>query len=513
MILQAKPKAAYFLQLPAIIAVIILNLSMCNEAKSQSWQPVGHDTNNNQFDFDTSYKIYSDSVILAWERVTYYKDKLYPGTFRYAHSIVGQIAINCGQGTIADVSSQWVNASGNIVGSVNNSADKWNFIAYPPDSMSGLIQKKLCDLWSVQSSLMPKINVTPTSKVRWKSIRYDPTSKIQWVLDEDSVTTADNVTTFISMSIADDAQNVLVGDTNILFKYYISRQAVDCSRKIDGVQAVDDYDANGKLVYSWERPLTADKFDEVMASEAMTDGRYDIICNKISVTTGPGQPTVTANSTFSTGTAWLGPRGYLVTANHVVSGATRIGLIQNGKAVGGAELVIADPANDIAILKPHLTDGLHAAIQIRSTPVRLGERTFTLGYPAPDALGLSIKMTSGEVSAITGNDGTGTRTDDPRILQISVPVQSGNSGGPLLDSSGRAVGIIVAKQLRVSETEIAQNINYAVKIGYLQNLLSELQDIGGYKLEARAGNVVDIVSNAKGSVFLIIAESDRKKDH
>src|SRR6185295_4016997 len=86
------------------------------------------------------------------------------------------------------------------------------------------------------------------------------------------------------------------------------------------------------------------------------------------------------------GTGWLGPKGYLITANHVIEGATQLELAYDGKIVGKAEVVVTDPANDIAILKPILP-GPHPVIPFDTAPVHLGDRVFTLGYPAPDVLG------------------------------------------------------------------------------------------------------------------------------
>ena len=206
------------------------------------------------------------------------------------------------------------------------------------------------------------------------------------------------------------------------------------------------------------------------------------------------------------GTAWIGPKGYLITANHVVDGAEKLSLMQDGRTVGTAELVVADPANDIAILRPRIGAGPHVAIALHPQPALLGEPVFTLGFPAPDALGLSLKMTSGEVSALAGNDAASQRTDDARFLQISAPIQSGSSGGPVMADDGRAVGIVISRMQAAGENETAQNVNYALKIAYVRALLEPLPDVGGARLArvetTRAGAVADL----QGSVFLITGE-------
>jgi S1-C subfamily serine protease len=211
------------------------------------------------------------------------------------------------------------------------------------------------------------------------------------------------------------------------------------------------------------------------------------------------------SAALSSGTAWLGPKGYLITANHVVDGATELILAQGGKYVGTAEVVVTDPANDIAVLKPMFTDGSHPPIVLAEAPAQLGEDVFTIGYPAPDQLGLSVKVTQGQVSALTGQDVATHRIDDARLMQVSVPVQSGNSGGPLMDMDGRVVGIIISKLDMTSSDEIAQNVNYALKIAYVRALLDGLRPLAADGRAKLVHTVVDAVAAHQAGVFLIIA--------
>jgi S1-C subfamily serine protease len=124
-----------------------------------------------------------------------------------------------------------------------------------------------------------------------------------------------------------------------------------------------------------------------------------------------------------------------------------------------AAVVRIDPTNDIAILK---VQGEFRALPVRgSRGLKLADHVATLGYPNPDLQGVASKYSSGEVAALSGPG------DDPRFLQISVPIQTGNSGGPLVDTSGRVVGVVVSQLDKIATLKltgnIPENVNYAIK--------------------------------------------------
>jgi len=93
--------------------------------------------------------------------------------------------------------------------------------------------------------------------------------------------------------------------------------------------------------------------------------------------------------------------------------------------------------------------------------------------------GDAVKYTDGSISSLSGPG------DSPLYYQISVPVQSGNSGGPLFNSQGELVGIVAAKLDAVKTLarsgDLPQNVNYAVKADYL---LPILKSIDGFPLAA-----------------------------
>jgi S1-C subfamily serine protease len=91
------------------------------------------------------------------------------------------------------------------------------------------------------------------------------------------------------------------------------------------------------------------------------------------------------------------------------------------------------------------------------------------GFPISDLLNNGLNVTTGNISALSGIQG------DRRFVQITTPVQPGNSGGPLLDASGRVVGIVSRglKNEVLGEGKTVQNINYAVAPYVVRAFLEE----------------------------------------
>ena len=207
-----------------------------------------------------------------------------------------------------------------------------------------------------------------------------------------------------------------------------------------------------------------------------------------------------------TGTGWVVTKGYVVSNYHVVERATKIVLIaQNGARIRG-QIASADQTNDLALIKVDDVSLLPAALPIDESPVSIGTSVFTLGFPHPDMMGLDAKLTDGRISSTTGLAG------DPRMYQISVPLQSGNSGGPLIDMHGRVVGIVSNKlsalALLKAKGELPENVNYAIKVGYLRQLLSDLPTLSSpVVLEVKPGaDLSDFATKYGGSVLLIVVE-------
>jgi TPR repeat protein len=158
--------------------------------------------------------------------------------------------------------------------------------------------------------------------------------------------------------------------------------------------------------------------------------------------------------------------GRIVTNAHVVTGCPQI-LIGNQRATRRA----ADAVNDLALIE--LPGDRGAVAPLRPAAARLGEGVTIAGFPL-EGLFAGLSVTSGNVSRLSGLGG------DTGQLQISAPVQPGNSGGPVLDSAAQVIGVVVSKldALKVARAigDLPQNVNFAIKGEVLRAFL-EAHDV------------------------------------
>ncbi len=189
----------------------------------------------------------------------------------------------------------------------------------------------------------------------------------------------------------------------------------------------------------------------------------------------PARPAVRSKDAGHGTGFFVSKAGHLVTNQHVVSQCRRIEVTPHGGHAVTARLAAVDGRHDLALLEVGHRPAVVPAF--RST-VGLGEPVSVFGYPLPTLVSSAGNFTSGSVSALAG------LADNATHLQISAPVQPGNSGGPLIDGYGNVVGVVVAKlnalavAQRMTGGDIPQNVNFAVKSEFATRFL-EAQAIGG----------------------------------
>jgi hypothetical protein len=202
------------------------------------------------------------------------------------------------------------------------------------------------------------------------------------------------------------------------------------------------------------------------------------------------------------GTGWFCKHGLIITNYHVVEGRKEISVLMGGRKYSGA-LVAKDKVNDIALIRVNNLSIFPKAIPFASSKAAVAAEVFTLGFPHPDIMGVSPKYSSGKISSLTGIG------DDPRTYQISVPLQSGNSGGPLINMNGEAVGLVTAKLDAVKvfqwTGDLPQNVNYGIKIDYVKTLLEMVEPLQPLEtLSAKPGTPEELVKRVENSIVCVV---------
>lgn len=176
----------------------------------------------------------------------------------------------------------------------------------------------------------------------------------------------------------------------------------------------------------------------------------------------------------ATGTGFVISKiGIVATNAHVVENANHIDLIvknEFGTSTYKTVLLLKDAKNDVALLQISDTTfkGFSQIPYSLIEKAEIGEKVFTIGYPLNDFMGNNYKVNDGLISASSGV------ADDPRYFQISVPLQPGNSGGPLFNKDGNVIGITSARLNSEAVGMQVENVNYAIKINYLLDLYNML---------------------------------------
>ncbi len=218
---------------------------------------------------------------------------------------------------------------------------------------------------------------------------------------------------------------------------------------------------------------------------------------------GPPSPSAGGVARGSGTGFFVSARGHVATSHHVVDGASSI-TVTVGDVSYDAKIVAIDPENDLAILE---TDARAAPLPLGSSvALRRAEEVFTLGYPLVNIQGSEQRASFGRINALSGQN------NDPRYIQIDVPVQPGNSGGPLFGPSGAVVGVVSARlddaAVFGATGALPENISFAVKVEHLIAILPD-----GVRAAAAplTGPLEDRVEAAEDSVVIVSTEFTRAR--
>ena len=211
------------------------------------------------------------------------------------------------------------------------------------------------------------------------------------------------------------------------------------------------------MKYNWRKGAVHDYRFEIESQESGRSQKLSGSC-RYTVVSRNG---VSESDQAGTGSGFvISEDGYIGTCLHVVDRVRRIEVVLDGKTYF-AKVVATSAEDDLAVLKIDAT-GL-AVCPLDNDGVQLAETIRALGFPMSPVLGDAVKVATGTVSGIVETDQTGRR------IQTDAPVNPGNSGGPLINESGRVVGIVNSKLA----ASVASSVGLAIPVAQLKSLLNE----------------------------------------
>lgn len=158
----------------------------------------------------------------------------------------------------------------------------------------------------------------------------------------------------------------------------------------------------------------------------------------------------------------LNSNGYFITSWHMVKNADSVFVTNTMLDRASAKLVASNPDLDVAIYKIDNCDAIKSIpfpFSFKQDNSEIGDKVFTLGYPRRDAV-----YGEGALSSLTGFN------NDTTMYQISIPVNPGNSGGPLMDEQGTIIGVIRGKQTSAEAT------GFAIKASFIKQTIDNLEN-------------------------------------
>jgi ribosomal protein L18 len=195
--------------------------------------------------------------------------------------------------------------------------------------------------------------------------------------------------------------------------------------------------------------------------------------------------------------------GYILTAAHVVADAKQV-LVHIGQKSYPAQVIERTEDHDLALIKIE-AKGLPAVKIANANKVARQDIAYVFGFPFAKNIGTTLSANVGHITAIQTND-------KKMVFQIDAVVNPGNSGGPLVNSRGEVIGVVVSKFLvKDAGFTVSEGINFAVPISFALSLLAHIPDfdfsaIGRETKELEARMIDKIISPAV--VLISVGASD-----
>jgi stage V sporulation protein K len=276
-------------------------------------------------------------------------------------------------------------------------------------------------------------------------------------------------------------------------------------------------DADPALKHYFERARTASDFANARTARTLVERAREAQAARIapligtpgvdlgeltladiqSATTGNNENPIGAKKGLTSGTGFfVTADGYVVTNAHVVEGCENPKVVCGSEGPIPAQVLLRDAANDLALLKVDFATDHVATLR---AGVRIGEEIASFGYPLRGTLSAGGNFTIGNVSALAG-----LRNNSGHI-QVTAPLQPGNSGGPVVDQCGNVIGVAV-RVLFTHAKGNAQNVNFAININVLTAFLDSYDVSYSTDASSHSLQMVELAEKARSIAVSIICE-------
>jgi putative serine protease PepD len=195
--------------------------------------------------------------------------------------------------------------------------------------------------------------------------------------------------------------------------------------------------------------------------------------------------------------------GLILTNNHVIDGADTLTVQFNDGTIADANVVGADPTDDLAVIRASGVSGLTPAKLGTSSTVKVGQQVVAIGSP----LGLSATVTTGIVSALNRPVRTQSAESQQQqgtvlsAIQTDAAINPGNSGGPLVNMSGQVIGInsaIAALSSGAGGQSGSIGVGFAIPIDQAYRIAQEIINTGSATHAVLGANVTDATDRSRG---------------
>lgn len=185
-----------------------------------------------------------------------------------------------------------------------------------------------------------------------------------------------------------------------------------------------------------------------------------------------------------------GKAAYIVTNNHVVSGSNALQIILSSGRKVNAQLVGSDSATDLAVLKINSADVKTVASFGNSNSIKAGQDVLAIGSPMGSEYANTV--TKGIVSAKNRTLKAGTDGTITSVIQTDAAINSGNSGGPLINMAGQVIGINSMKLSANSDGSSVEGMGFAIPSNEVVSIINQLIKKGSIERPALGLGMIDL---------------------